>query len=278
MIRIPKFIGLHAVPGRTLSIVLGALPFIVLIVGYIIISHMRLIDNPDDKITPSLLTIASDFYDYAFVPDFRGNYLLLQDVEFSLYRLSVGIAAAALVGLLLGIHMSLFAGVRALFEPIVTCVSNIPPLSLSPIILLTVGTGDEVKMLIVFIGIVLTISRDIFEATNEIPNEQITKSLTLGAYEWEVVYKITLPQIVPALVNAVRLNLITAWVYLIAAEAMSSSVGLGYRISIVKRTLSMGQVITCVLIVALLAYLMDYGLRQLNKRCYPWYVALRGNK
>jgi NitT/TauT family transport system permease protein len=204
--------------------------------------------------------------------------LLLQDTLASLYRIAVGVGMAAIVGLFIGIHLALYNGFRSTMNPIITFLSIVPPLALMPILLITMGTGDVAKIALIFIGTVFTISRDVYRATNEIPNEQITKALTLGAKEWEVVYKIVLPQIIPSLLETVRLSLGAAWLFLIAGEAVASQDGLGFRIYLVKRYMDMSAIIPYVLVITALGFLMDYLLRRFVYWRFPWYVALKGDK
>lgn len=82
-------------------------------------------------------------------------------------------------------------------------------------------------------------TRSVYAATRQIPPEQITKALTLGASQLQVVYRVILPQVMPRLLDAVRISLGAAWLFLIAAEAIASTDGLGYRIFLVRRYLAM---------------------------------------
>jgi NitT/TauT family transport system permease protein len=74
----------------------------------------------------------------------------------------------------------------------------------------------------------------------------------------------------PRLLQAVRLALGPAWVFLISAEAIASDTGLGYRIFLVRRYLSMDVIIPYVAWIALLAIVMDVALDQASKRLFPW--------
>jgi NitT/TauT family transport system permease protein len=108
-------------------------------------------------------------------------------------------------------------------------------------------------------------------ATRKIPSEQIVKALTLGASQLAVVYKVVLPQILPRLLSAVRLSLGAAWLFLIAAEAIASTDGLGYRIFLVRRYLSMDVIIPYVIWITFLGFTIDYTLKLIIKYRYAWY-------
>ena len=70
---------------------------------------------------------------------------------------------------------------------------------------------------------------------------------------------------------SLRLVLGSAWLFLIAAEAIASTDGLGYRIFLVRRYLAMDVILPYVVWITLLAWLMDLGLRQLTRLAFPWY-------
>ena len=86
-----------------------------------------------------------------------------------------------------------------------------------------------------------------------------------------VIYRVILPQIMPRLIAALRLSLGAAWLFLIAAEAIAATEGLGYRIFLVRRYLSMDIIIPYVLWITLIGFVFDYTLKTVNKVCFPWY-------
>jgi len=110
-------------------------------------------------------------------------------------------------------------------------------------------------------------------ASGQIPREQVVKAITLGASQNAVIYRIVLPQILPRLIDNVRLCLGGAWLFLIAAEAIASTEGLGYRIFLVRRYLAMDVILPYVFWVTAIGYSFDWLLRQLILRRFRWYVA-----
>ena len=136
--------------------------------------------------------------------------------------------------------------------------------------------GDTAKIALIIIGITPVIVRDLASHVAAIPEEQIIKAQTLGASTWQIAMRVALPQAMPRLIASLRLSLCPAWVYLISAEAIASDVGLGYRIFLVRRYLSMDIILPYVLWISLLAVAMDIGLSSLSKRLYPWAHKERG--
>lgn len=272
--RIPRFWGIHAEPQTWLRFVMGALPFVLLLVLYLTASHIRLERNPSDKITPSVTKMADAVKRMAFTQDRRtGQYLMFRDTVSSLRRLLIGLGLAAVVGLLVGLNMGMLPGLGVTLFPVVTFVSIIPPLAILPILLILFGAGEVGKIMLIFLGSVFIISRDIHYAVEKVPREQVVKALTLGASQLQVIYRVALPQIMPRLLVMVRLSLGAAWLFLIAGEAIASTDGLGYRIFLVRRYLAMDVIIPYVLWITFLGFCMDGLLRLFIRWRYPWYAA-----
>ncbi len=265
--------GIHAQPGKKTNIILLLLPFILLVATYLAASHIRHQENPQDKLLPSATQIVKAIDRVALTEDRRtGKYLLWTDTLASLKRLAIGVTAAAIIGLLIGLNMGVYPGFRSLSSSFITFFSMIPPLAILPIIFISFGVDEFAKIMLIFIGIFPIISRDIFLTVRKLPQEQITKALTLGASSLGVTYRIILPQILPRLIDAIRLSLGAAWLFLIAAEAIAAMDGLGYRIFLVRRYLAMDVIIPYVLWITLLGFLFDLILRTIINKRFAWYA------
>ena len=118
--------------------------------------------------------------------------------------------------------------------------------------------------------------RDVAGHIAALPREQVIKALTLGANSWGVILRVALPQAMPRLIEALRLSLGPAWVFLISAEAIAADVGLGYRIFLVRRYLAMDVIFPYVAWITLLAVLADLGLDALRRKAFPWSELERG--
>jgi NitT/TauT family transport system permease protein len=275
--RYPKFLGIHATPPKGLRIFLALLPFVLAVAVYLTASDARHRENPQDKLLPTISKIGTAIDKVAFSEDKRsGDILLWKDTTASLKRLLVGIGAAACLGFILGLNMGLLPGIRGLTLTFVTFVSNIPPLAILPVLFISFGVDELGKIMLIFLGTFPLIARDIFLSVKSIPRETVVKALTLGASQAGVVYRVILPQVVPRLLDTVRLSLGAAWLFLIASEAIASQDGLGYRIFLVRRYLSMDVIIVYVGWITVLAYGMDFILRTLVSRLYPWYESKQG--
>ena len=250
---------------------LGALPFAVLLAAYAVGSHLRRLDNPADKLLPSLPDMAGTFWRMASEPDQRsGDYLLWTDTALSLARLGGGILIAALISVSLGVLIGFLPRVRASLAPFVAAVSLIPPITILPILFIIFGLGETSKVMLIVLGTAPVMTRSLAQAVMDIPKEEIIKAETLGASALQLVFRIVLPQIWPRLVTAMRLGLVPAWIFLISAEAIASTGGLGYRIFLVRRYLAMDVIIPYVAWITLLAYGLDRLLLLFSRRAFRW--------
>ena len=256
---------------------LGVLPFVIIALVYLIASDMRLTENPDDKLLPSLQSISESISRLAFEPSKRtGELVLWGDTLSSLARLATGIGISALIGLVFGIATGAIPYIRANLSPLITAVSMVPPMAILPILFITFGLGELSKVVLIVIGITPFMVRDMQLRVRELPTEQIIKAQSLGASTWQLIIRVIVPQILPRLINAVRLSLGPAWLFLIAAEAIASTDGLGYRIFLVRRYLAMDVILPYVVWITFLAFLMDVFLRVITAKVFPWYQRTEG--
>jgi NitT/TauT family transport system permease protein len=258
-------------PSRSAAIFLGLLPFLVIIIIYALASADRLAANPQDRLLPSLGQMWETFRTYAFTADTRtGDYLLWTDTLSSLKRLFLGLVISAGLAVSLGISIGFLPMVRGGLAPIVAAISLIPPLAVLPILFLLLGLGDTAKVALIVIGIAPIMVRSVSRSVSEIPEEQIIKAETLGATTWQMITRLALPQAMPPLFNAMRLALGPAWIFLISAEGIQATDGLGYRIFLVRRYLAMDVILPYVAWITLIAYLIDLSLRITSRKLFRW--------
>lgn len=256
--------------SRRHSIAASSVLFIVLISGYFIVAQARHQANPQDKIMPSFAQLVAGA-ERMLQPDEKGSSPFVRDTVASLERLLVGIIIGLLASLGLGIPMAIFPIVEALLFRFILYFGKIPPLALLPIVFIFSGLGEVTKILLIVIGIVPAITLDIYFRVKSLPKEQFIKALTLGASPFAIMSRVVLPQIMPAALTSLRLQLLTAWLFLIAAEAIAATNGLGYRIFLMRRYLAMDVIIPYVLWIAVLSFVFDAGIAWWVGRRYRWF-------
>jgi len=256
---------------RSDRLLLGAAPILLLVVVYLVLAAGRHSVNPADKILPLPASMMHSMAALMFQPDPLNDQLVFwADTMASLERLGIGLGISTLMAIVVGLALGILPPIRATFGPLVTGIAVIPPIALLPILFIALGLGETAKIALIVVGIAPVMIRDITAHVTALPREQIVKAQTLGASSWQVMIRVALPQAMPRLLQAMRLALGPAWVFLISAEAIASDVGLGYRIFLVRRYLSMDVILPYVAWIALLAIVMDVTLAFLSRRMFPW--------
>lgn len=259
-------------PNRAAKIGLALLPFVLGLLIYMAASSARLTENPNDKLLPSFGSFVEAIDRMAFEPDKRsGDYLFWKDTAASLTRIGLGIGISALMGLVFGVLNGMIPYVRANLGPFIAALSMVPPMAVLPILFIIFGLGEVSKVVLICFGIAPFMMRDMQQRTQELPQEQLIKAQTLGGSTWQIMLRVVLPQVLPRLMDAVRLALGAAWIFLISAEAIAATDGLGYRIFLVRRYLAMDVILPYVVWITLLAYAFDFSLRKLQGLVFPWY-------
>jgi NitT/TauT family transport system permease protein len=262
---------MNIVPGRAGRFMLALVPFVLIAAIYVIGSAERRAANPNDKLLPPVSEMADAFGRAAFEADRRnGEYVLWSDTGASLRRLGAGLAIATAIGLVFGVTIGLLPIVNAAIAPVISVICMIPPMAVLPILFIVFGLGELSKVVLIVFGIAPFMIRDLTFAVRRIPAELLIKAQSLGASTWQVAIRVVLPQIMPRLLEAVRLSLGPAFLFLIAAEAIAAENGLGYRIFLVRRYLAMDTILPYVAWITLLAFLMDYVLGKISRLAFPW--------
>jgi len=276
--------AVDAKPGRGLGLVLSWLLFAAGIAAYFQVSIARHKENPEDRVMPTVGQMVQGMADAVLKPaeedealpdnataaqKLRGSMLWKDTVATA--RRFVYSMALLVPAVLIGLHMGLFPYFGAFFLRFFLFFDKIVALSLLPILFIAFGIDELSKIMLIVIGVAPTVILDVFNLTRGVPREQIVKAFTLGAGDFDVAYIVVLKQILPRVLNSIRLNLKAVMLFLFAGEMIASTDGLAYRIALLRRHMGMDVIIPYVLWVALLLFLVDTGMRMLNQRLHPWF-------
>lgn len=264
-----KLFNIHAKPGRVISFVLSILLFAICIAAYSITAFVRHRENPKDRVVPTLSEMADGFKRAAFEKDRDEEFRLLVDTVASLRRFLISLALLSFA-VILGLLMGVFPYIELIFLRFMTFFDKIPALAVLPILFITFGLGEVSKIALILIGVFPTIALDTFLRAKAVPREQITKGLSLGASQFEIAFRVVCPQVFPMVLNTIRLNFKAMILFLIAGESLAATVGLGYRIFVVRRYIAMDIIIPYVIWMSLLAFLADFLVRLWIKKRYKW--------
>jgi NitT/TauT family transport system permease protein len=282
-----NLVGIQVQPSRLWTQSLSWVLFLVGITLYAQLSIARHRENPEDRVVPSARQLIEGVKTSVLEPAEEDDPLdpgasLWQRIQHSmLWKDTMASARRFLIALallvpaiLLGLHMAVFPYFGAVFQRFVLFFDKIVALSLLPILFIAFGIEEWSKIMLMVIGVAPTLILDTSNIARGVPREQIVKAFTLKSSDFDVVYRVVLKQILPQIINSVRLNLKPLALFLFAGEMIASTDGLAYRIAIMRRHMGMDIILPYLLWVALLLFLLDSLLRIANRRLHPWYQPL----
>lgn len=249
---------------------LGALAVIALLLGYTALAGRQHRINPKDTTLPTWSKMAEGVKSAVEVNRRSGTRWIVEDLKATLARLFVGLLAGVVAAVLLGLAMGCFAPVEALFAPPLALLAQVPPTAMLAVFFVLVGTDMNMYVAMIAFGLIPTLAQSVFLAVRDVPEELIYKAYTVGASHAEVVWNVIFPIILPKILDATRLQIGPAMVYLIAAEMVCGDVGFGYRIRLQSRLLNMNVVYPYLAVLASLGFGMNALLVGLRRGLCPW--------
>jgi NitT/TauT family transport system permease protein len=195
------------------------------------------------------------------------------DIAVTVWRVVGGFILAALVAVPLGILMGAYKPVEAFFEPFVSFARYLPASAFVPLLILWAGIGETQKLLVIFIGSVFQIILMVAVAVGNTRKDLVEAAYTLGAGDSGVVRRVLIPANAPEIAEILRLVLGWAWTYVIVAELIGSSSGIGHMIIDSQALLATGQMIFGIIVIGLIGLVSDFLFKAANQWFFPWRLA-----
>lgn len=207
-----------------------------------------------------------------------GWYLLseqnfLSDIGITVWRVVGGFVLAALIAVPLGIAMGAYKPIEALLEPFVSFARYLPASAFVPLLILWAGIGETQKLMVIFIGSVFQIILMVSVAVSGTRRDLVEAAYTLGAGDSGVVRRVLIPANAPDIAEILRLVLGWAWTYVIVAELIGASSGIGYMIINSQALMATGQIIFGILVIGIIGLISDFAFKSLNRWLFAWRLA-----
>ena len=196
----------------------------------------------------------------------------LFDIGMTIWRVVGGFVLAALVAVPLGILMGAYKPIEALLEPFVSFARYLPASAFIPLLILWAGIGELQKLLVIFIGSVFQLILMVAVTVGSVRRDLVEASLTLGAKDDGVLRRVLIPSAAPEIAEILRLVLGWAWTYVIVAELIGSSSGIGHMIIDSQALLATGQIIFGIVVIGIIGLISDYVFKAANRRLFPWSI------
>jgi taurine transport system permease protein len=196
---------------------------------------------------------------------------LWQHLGASLGRIGLALLAAVLSAIPLGIAIGRNRIARGIFDPLIEFYRPIPPLAYLPLIVIWCGIGELSKVLLIFLAIFAPIAIAAATGVRNVDPARLRAAQSLGATQAQLIRHVILPSALPDILTGVRIGLGVGWSTLVAAELVAATRGLGFMVQSAAQFLVTDVVILGILVIALIAFALELGLRALQRKLVPWH-------
>jgi taurine transport system permease protein len=196
---------------------------------------------------------------------------LWQHLGASLGRIGLALGAAILTAIPIGIAIGSNRIARGIFDPLIEFYRPIPPLAYLPLIVIWCGIGELSKVLLIYLAIFAPIAIATATGVRTVDTAKLRAAQSLGATKAQLIRHVILPSALPDILTGVRIGLGVGWSTLVAAELIAATSGLGFMVQSAAQFLVTDVVVLGILLIALIAFALEMGLRALQRKLVPWH-------
>ncbi|AMG55386.1 taurine ABC transporter permease TauC [Citrobacter amalonaticus] len=218
---------------------------------------------PPDQVMQKLITIAG--------PQGFMDATLWQHLAASLTRIVLALLAAVAFGIPIGIAMGLSPTLRGILDPIIELYRPVPPLAYLPLMVIWFGIGETSKILLIYLAIFAPVAMSALAGVKSAQQVRIRAARSLGASRAQVLWLVILPGALPEILTGLRIGLGVGWSTLVAAELIAATRGLGFMVQSAGEFLATDVVLAGIAVIAIIAFILELGLRALQRRLTPWH-------
>ncbi len=202
--------------------------------------------------------------------DLAASGRLWADTLISFQRITIGFLIATAFALPIGILIGCYKSWEAIIEPVVDFIRYMPVVAFVPLTILWTGTGDAQKYLIIWIGTFFQQVLLIMDNVKSVPWDFINLGRTLQMSERQILLRIVLPSALPGIWDTMRISLGWAWTWLVVAELVAATSGLGYRIVTAQRFFQTDTIIGYILVLGCFGLATDQIMKAAGRRLFRY--------
>jgi len=196
---------------------------------------------------------------------------LWQHLAASLTRIAIALVLAAIVGVPVGIAMGLSPTVRGILDPLIELYRPVPPLAWLPLVIIWFGIGETPKILLIYLAIFAPVVMSTLAGVKSAQQVRVRAAQSLGASRAQVLWLVILPGALPEILTGLRIGLGVGWSTLVAAELIAATRGLGFMVQSAGEFLATDVVLAGIAVIAIIAFVLELGLRALQRRLTSWH-------
>ena len=198
------------------------------------------------------------------------NSTLAEHLGYSLFRVIVGFALGALVGIPLGYAMGLSNWFRGWFDPIVEFMRPVPPLALIPLVIIWAGIGETGKIILLFLAALWIMAIAARSGVSGVRISKVHAAYSLGASKWQIMRHVIVPNSLPEIFTGARVAMGVCWGTVVAAELVAAEKGVGMMIMVASRFQSTDIVLMGIILIGIIGFGIDMLIRWAERVLVPW--------
>jgi len=195
---------------------------------------------------------------------------LWSHIGITTFRVFAGFAIGTVAAVVLGSFVGFYKKAEQLFDPMIQAFRSIPSLAWVPLFILWMGIGEPSKVTMIAVGVFFPVYLNIVSGITGVDRKLIEVGKMYGLNTFQLIRRVILPAALPSFLVGLRSGLGLGWMFVVAAELMGASEGLGYLLVLGQNTLSPETIIASIILFAIIGKLSDWILKQVEKRALQW--------
>lgn len=195
---------------------------------------------------------------------------LWSHIGITTYRVFAGFLIGTIVAVILGSLVGFYEKAEQLFDPMIQAFRSIPSLAWVPLFILWMGIGEPSKVTMIALGVFFPVYLNIVSGILNVDRKLIEVGKIYRLNTFQLVYRIILPASLPSFLVGLRSGLGLGWMFVVAAELMGASQGLGYLLVLGQNTLSPETILASIILFAIIGKLSDWILKVVENRALHW--------
>ncbi len=237
------------------------LPLVLLALVWEAVARFNIVDS---QALPPLSKVAVAWF------DLMRDGSLVSNGAVSLYRGSVGLLLAILIGGGLGMAMARWRLFDVFINPLVQLFYPLPKSALIPVTVIWLGFGDGSKILLIFLACMIPVTIGAYNGARGSEQVLVWSARSMGASRMRMMWDVVMPSALPELLNGIRTALALAFILIVSSELIASQQGFGYLIGYLGSTGAYEAMYAVVLTVAFLGFAADRVYQIIMQRLLQW--------
>ncbi len=200
---------------------------------------------------------------------------IVKHVLITTYRVFAGFFIGAGIAIVFGALSGYYVKIFELFDPLIQALRAIPSLSWVPLFILWLGIGESSKISLIAVGVFFPVYLNWVMGIRGVDFKYIEVGLIHSFTPKEIIRKILIPAALPALFTGLRSGLGLGWMFVVAAELMGASSGLGYLMIMGQNSAAPELILGSILIFAIVGKLTDNIIIYIEKRVLHWQTSFK---